>query len=306
MHKYSCDASIATKLKGGEIMLNDQIYCQTLQHFLTVAPFINQFVIDDIGLFICDTEKVIWDIVPKTFKWDKASYVGEIPGPGWVSYDAIQQRKRVVKEVGKEGFGVPYIAVAIPIFENEKIVGAIAIQQSIDGRERLFEIANSLNNIIKSVDTNVQQIAAEAEELSATGQQLGFISQDTQSQVNQTDNIIGVIRKIAAQTNLLGLNAAIEAARVGEQGRGFSVVADEVRKLALTSSDSSKDIQATLGKIQVAVEQINAAVNEMALVSDHQASALTEISPSINQLSTLADSIVKLAKDLTTDHYARR
>jgi len=283
----------------------DQTYCKTLQHFLAVAPFINQFVIDDIGLFICDTEKVIWDIVPKTFKWDKASYVGEIPGPGWVSYDAIQQRKRVVKEVGKEGFGVPYIAVAIPIIENDNVVGAIAIQQSVDGRERLFEIANSLNKIIKAVDINVEQIAAEAEELSATGQQLGAISQDTKSQVDKTDTIIGVIRKISAQTNLLGLNAAIEAARVGVHGRGFSVVADEVRKLAQTSSESSKNIQVTLNKIQKAVDQINAAVNEMALVSDHQAASLTNITPSINELSKLADSIVALAKDLTTDHYAR-
>ncbi|HBW37142.1 methyl-accepting chemotaxis protein [Desulfosporosinus sp. BICA1-9] len=287
-------------------MLNDEMYCKTLQHFLAVAPFIDQFVIDDIGLFICDTEKVIWDRVPKTFKWDKASYVGEIPGPGWVSYDAIQQRKRVVKEVGKEGFGVPYIAVAIPIFENDHVVGAIAIQQSVDGRERLYEIANSLNKIIKTVEINVQQIAAVAEELSATGQQLGIISQDTKSQVDETDTIIGVIRKIAAQTNLLGLNAAIEAARVGVHGRGFSVVADEVRKLAQTSSDSTKNIKNTLDKIQIAVEQINAAVKEMAIVSDHQAIALTEITPSVNELSELSDSIVKLAKDLTTDHYVAR
>jgi len=286
--------------------LNDEMYCKTLQHFLAVAPFIDQFVIDDIGLFICDTEKVIWDRVPKTFKWDKASYVGEIPGPGWVSYDAIQQRKRVVKEVGKEGFGVPYIAVAIPIFENDHVVGAIAIQQSVDGRERLYEIANSLNKIIKTVEINVQQIAAVAEELSATGQQLGIISQDTKSQVDETDTIIGVIRKIAAQTNLLGLNAAIEAARVGVHGRGFSVVADEVRKLAQTSSDSTKNIKNTLDKIQIAVEQINAAVKEMAIVSDHQAIALTEITPSVNELSELSDSIVKLAKDLTTDHYVAR
>ncbi|AFQ43645.1 methyl-accepting chemotaxis protein [Desulfosporosinus meridiei] len=245
-------------------------------------------------------------MVPKTFKWDKASYVGDKPGPGWVSYEAIQQRRRVVKEVGKEGFGVPYIAVAIPIWENDNIVGAIAIQQSVDSREQLFEIANSLNKIIKTVDINVHQIAAEAQELSATGQQLGFISQSTKNQVDETDTIIGVIHKISAQTNLLGLNAAIEAARVGIHGKGFSVVADEVRKLAQSSSDSSKNIQATLKKIQDAVEQINSAVSEMIIVSDHQAASLTDIAPSVNELSKLADAIVALAKDLTTDHFNRK
>lgn len=286
-------------------MGNNETYCQTLQHFLAVAPYINQFVIDDIGLFISDKEKVIWDVVPKSFKWDKTTYVGEIPGPGWASYDAIQQRKRVVKEVGREGFGAPYIAIALPIWEKDEIVGAIAIQQSVDNREQLFAIANSLNNIVKAMDINVNQIAAEAEELSATGQQLGLIAQNTKSQVDESDGIIQVISKIAAQTNLLGLNAAIEAARVGVHGKGFSVVADEVRKLAQTSSVSSRDIQVTLKKIQAAVDQIHTAVNEMTLASDHQAVSLTDIAPAVNQLSALADSIVALAKDLTTDHYHR-
>lgn len=44
-----------------------QKYCETIQHFLAVAPYINQFVIDDIGLFICDTETVIWDVVPQFY-----------------------------------------------------------------------------------------------------------------------------------------------------------------------------------------------------------------------------------------------
>lgn len=132
-----------------------------------------------------------------------------------------------------------------------------------------------------------------------------IISLETKSQVGKTDNVIGVIRTIAAQTNLLGLNAAIEAARVGEHGRGFTVVAGEVRKLAQTSSDSSKSIKHTLDNVKAAVEQINSAVNEMALVADHQAVALSEITPSVNELSQLADSIVILAKNLTTDHYAR-
>ncbi|TGE35475.1 chemotaxis protein [Desulfosporosinus fructosivorans] len=280
-------------------------YCETIQHFLAVAPYINQFVIDDIGLFICDTETVIWDVVPRTFKWDKESYVGEKPGPGWVSYDAMQQRKRVVKEVGREGFGVPYIAVAIPIIENNNVVGAIAIQQSVEGREKLFEIAKALSLIMKTVDSTVLQIAAEAEELSATGQQLEMISLNTKLQVGETDEVIGVIRKIAAQTNLLGLNAAIEAARVGVHGRGFAVVAEEVRKLAHTSSDSVKNIKGTLDKIKNAVDEISNAVNEIASVADHQAVSLTEITPSVNELSELVDAIVILAKDLTTDQFDR-
>ncbi|ATW27384.1 methyl-accepting chemotaxis protein [Candidatus Formimonas warabiya] len=285
-------------------MADNRELCQTLKHFLTVAPYINQLTIEDMGLFVCDQERVIWDVTPKTFKWPKASYVGDQPGPDWVVSKAMQQQKRLIEEVGKEAFGVPYMAVALPIFENRRVVGGIAVQVSVERKEKLLEIAHSLDQTIRTLDTTVQQVAAEAEELSATGEELGSISQETNAQVGETDDVIEVIRKIAGQTNLIGLNAAIEAARVGEHGRGFTVVAEEVRKLAQTSSTSTKNIKQTLERVKSAVEQINSAVKEVAIVANHQAEVLTDISAAVDNLTGLADSIVTMAQDLTRDAYA--
>ncbi|ATW28133.1 methyl-accepting chemotaxis protein [Candidatus Formimonas warabiya] len=277
--------------------------CKTLEHFLTVAPYINRLTIDDMGIFICDTEQVIWEVAPKTFKFPQASYLGDNPDNGWVVYEAMQQRRRLTREVGGEVYGVAYVAVGMPIFEDEKVVGGISIYQSVGRKEKLFEIVKSLDQTIKTFDTTIQQIAAEAEELSATGEELGSISQETTSQVGETDEIIEVIRKIADQTNLIGLNAAIEAARVGEHGRGFAVVAEEVRKLAQSSSVSTKNIRQTLDKIKGAVAQINAAIKEVTTVANHQAVVLTEITPAVDELTQLAETIVSMAKDLTTDIY---
>lgn len=286
-------------------MVNNEEYCETLRHFLTVVPYIKRFTIDDLGLLLCDTEKCILDINPSTFKWPVASYEGCSVEPTWISYEAMKKRQRVVKVVNKEVFGVEHIAIGIPIFEDNKLVGTVNFFQSADRKEKLLEIANSLNQTIKNLDITVQQVAAEAEELSATGQELGSISQETNAQVGETDNVIEVIRKIADQTNLIGLNAAIEAARVGEQGRGFAVVAEEVRKLAHTSSVSTKNIKQTLGKVKSAVHQINSALKELALVTNHQAEALTDVSSEVDNLNRLADSIVAMAHDLTTDIYSQ-
>ena len=106
--------------------------CETLKHFLTVAPFISLLTIEDVGLFVCDTEEVLWDFIPETFQWYEKTYVGVKPGPEWAVTKAMNQRKRIVEEVGKEAFGVPYVAVAMPILENDQVVGGIAVQQSID------------------------------------------------------------------------------------------------------------------------------------------------------------------------------
>lgn len=285
-------------------MENGQEYCETLRHFLTVVPYINQFTVDDLGLLLCDTEKCIYDVNPNTFKWPVASYEGCRIEPTWIAYEAMRKKQRVVKEVDKEVFGVAHIAISIPIFENNELVGTVSLFQSVEKKEKLFEIANSLNSVIKNLDITVQQIAAEAEELSATGQELGSISQETNAQVGETDDVMEVIRKIADQTNLIGLNAAIEAARVGEHGRGFAVVAEEVRKLAHTSAASTKNIRQTLEKVKTAVQQIDFSLKEVAAVTNHQAAALTDVSSGIDNLTGLADSIVSMAHDLAADIYS--
>jgi len=151
-----------------------------------------------------------------------------------------------------------------------------------------IESATKGKVIVNETIASIESLAGEIENSVSAIQQL-----DTEA--DNITSILEVIKSIAEQTNLLALNAAIEAARAGEQGRGFAVVADEVRNLAKRTQDSTAEIQLTLETLKkstlVAVSTINNSHTKSLESVKHVSNAgnvIDEINLSVNQIKDIA------------------
>ena len=148
------------------------------------------------------------------------------------------------------------------------------------------QAANSGQRSVEIMVTSIDRLASEIQTADQVIKRLD-------SHSDEIGNILNVIKGIAEQTNLLALNAAIEAARAGEQGRGFAVVADEVRTLATRTQDSTAEIQRTIEQLQQGAKEaigvIQASSDIAGKTVEHSNHANTQLQSIVNDVKTITE-----------------
>ncbi|TKK14843.1 methyl-accepting chemotaxis protein [Pseudomonas fluorescens] len=182
---------------------------------------------------------------------------------------------------------------------NEMTTSVADVAQNTEGAAHAAEHASQSSSagLAKMQETRVT-IEALADEVERSAQKVSALAQHSQ----QIGGVIEVIRNIADQTNLLALNAAIEAARAGEQGRGFAVVADEVRTLASRTQNSTEEIRRIIQELQLAtdaaVEQMKAGklrAKECIDSADQASTSLDAINDGVEQIVGMNTQIASAA-----------
>ncbi|MEW8523762.1 MAG: methyl-accepting chemotaxis protein [Candidatus Thiodiazotropha endolucinida] len=169
--------------------------------------------------------------------------------------------------------------------------------QTAEAARQADQQANSGRDVVNAVTSSIDSLASEVGRAVET---VRHVEQDSE----RIGSVLDVIRGIADQTNLLALNAAIEAARAGEQGRGFAVVADEVRTLAKRTQDSTEEIQEMIESLQTGVREtvtvMETSQQQAAESVDHAGrahEALEEITRVVDTISQMSSQIATAAEE---------
>ncbi|MGS0763751.1 methyl-accepting chemotaxis protein [Syntrophomonas curvata] len=264
------------------------------------APLIADMFPEGAFLYMTDLEKIAYR--HPSIKFDMPDLqLGDKILSGGVTERAIKSAQLAVEELSASVHGVPVLIMSNPCFDEDdrsKVVATFNLALPKQSAVNLRKLSDQLTMSLEEISSVIEELAASAAQININEKDLNISVDQVNGLADDISKVLAFIKQIADETKMLGLNAAIEAARAGDAGRGFGVVAEEIRKL----SDESKQTVVSIGKLISKIkDNVDETVRKSQLnldASQEQAAATEEISASVEEIRAMAESLDRMAKDM--------
>ena len=264
--------------------------------FRQIAPYINSLTISDTAVYVSNRETYLTVIGAATFSLPVR--VGDSIVAGSVVEETMLTGQPVRRKVPADFLGVPYIACGIPIKDHGQVLGSVVFVTSIQQEEHIETLASDLSTALTQVSDSSANIDKSAEDLVQVYEALSQTSETLNRYILETDKVLKVIEGFARQTNLLGLNASVEAARAGSAGKGFSVIANETRKLAVNTSSSATKIEEIFERIKSAAKDQTQVIDKINHIVVAQRESVKSVYNLVQDLNEDLETLVNDTKNL--------
>ncbi len=269
-----------------------------LSQMIEFSPIIQSLVIRDTAIAVTDLHEYVYYVKGKEL--DHRVKAGDPVKPGSLVARAMSLRQKQTSIVDASLFGTPYVGTAIPIFDNQtnEVVGSLFIGESTEKQEILKQMAKELSSNVSDITDSTRDISQKADQFSLFSNQLAELTYHFNQKIGEINSFTAMIQNISKKSNMLGINAAIESARIGEQGRGFAVVAEEISKLSKQSNDSVISISEMTRSILADSESLNSETEVLTGLSDEIMQILNSLTQNIEAIYGMVEELTSISESL--------
>lgn len=269
---------------------------EIINSFYRVLPYLHVIFEDDISYAMMDTEKYLLSQNGSELKL--GAKAGDPIQEGGAVAEALRTGFPVVKDVPKEVYGTPFRSYAVPLKEDNQVVGIFVLGKSYSKKNEVAAIAQRVSAVITQTSDAIEDLVSGVGQIAATNTQLLDSTNEASEKAKETSKIVDLIQNISIQTYLLGVNASIDAARAGAHGKGFDVVADEIGRLSKSTSDSISIIDSLLNYLTTTIIKLSSGLTESMEIFRQQTNDLDEIAAAIIELKDTTRKLEHLSESL--------
>lgn len=268
-----------------------------LQNVAKMMPYLPHFFDDEVSVALTNLEIFLVNQVPPSLPI-RGGYGDKIPAAGGTAL-AMQTDAPVVREIPASVYGFPFRSYSVPLHDDDgNVIGALAIGRSLKRSDEMRGLSQNLSEFLSQSTGAIQELAEDVQKLAVTNGDIATKSKQASKETAGTADIVKMMQNITLQTNLLGINAAIEAANSGQAGRGFRVVAEEIQRLSRSATESTAKIESVLKDMSTSVEYIATKIVTSNELFQNQAVVLQDIAKSLDKLNKIAEQVRILADKL--------
>ena len=259
------------------------IFCQILDNMSYITVMDREGIVQ--GYAIPEGQKPLMEIGT------------EFHDPSGALDEVLRTGKKKYNYLPKEVMGTAFEGVLAPIMDGGEVVGVLTYTLSADEKEHVRNITAEFKKSISEIDASVTGVVENYENLFDMLKGMNERMSEIESDVKVATNVAGRIRGNASRSNILSLNASIEAARSGEAGRGFAVVASEMGKLSNNSGNAANEIDKALSVISSHLNAIIASIHDTNSVAEGYLNSITEVKTQLECIEALADDLQRMMEN---------